>query len=126
MADRFHPYGVPPPPAPITSTAIQVFEAPESIMRTFLYFSGIYSHTVHFYTRDNQTVTALLWQGIRCDCRVTMIDPNTMELFFHYQNNHARARVSTYTALATFNGTRIWMSPGQHGQYLLEALVARE
>ena len=93
-------------------------------MRSFLYLSGIFSHPVHLYSRDNHTVTAIMWQGFRCDCRAAFPNPTTMELYFHYQNDHQRIRLSTYTEIAIFNGTRVWMSPQHRGQFLLETIVA--
>ena len=109
MAARFHPYG---PPA---------VQAPEFIIRTFLYLCGVYSFTVHLFGRDHHTVTSILWQGVRCTCEASFPNVTTMELRFNYHNDSERLKLSTYTQVAFFHGVRVWANPQHGGQFLLEA-----
>ena len=76
----------PPPPAATLDVAVPG-EAP---FKHFLYLCGPYIFPVFLLSQNGTQVTAIVWQGRRCDCSMQMTSATTMVLNFHYENDLAQ------------------------------------
>ena len=108
----------PPPPAATINLAVPG-EAP---IKHFLYLCGRYVFPVFLLSQDGTQVTAIVWQGRRCECSMHMNSATTMVLNFHYENDPARRHDCSYEEIAVYNGMKIWRNGRQGGQFLLEPM----
>ena len=118
--------GIPvPPPHPAASATINVAAPGENPVKHYLYLCGQYVFPVFLLSRDGHQVSAIIWQGRRCDCSMNMASPTSMTLNFHCDNDPARRHDCTYEEIATYNGMKIWRNGRFGAQFMLEPMITQ-